>query len=234
MKKSKIILIAILSVFAVAIFGVAAYLIAPFPVDDVAQSILDQSNNVTVNGNITTVLGDETINTAIIFYPGAKVESIAYLPLFEKIVASTGVTCFLVEMPFNLAIFDTNAANDIINMHKEIENWYICGHSLGGAMASSYASDNPHIIDGVIVLGAYVYGDFPKENTLTIYGTFNDNIANGIDYTDNIVIVEGGNHAKFGNYGPQPGDPDGTISSEEQQTVTSDAIKRFLDAQGVL
>ncbi len=234
MKKNKIILIIVLLLFTTTILGVIVYLILPFPVDDTAQSVLAESKNVAVEGNITTITGDENNNTAIIFYPGAKVESIAYLPLFEKVVADTGVTCFLVEMPFNLAVFDSNAANEIIDTHSEIESWYISGHSLGGAMASSYASDNPQTIDGVIVMGAYVYGDFPKENSLTIYGTFNDNIANGIDYTDNIVVIEGGNHAKFGNYGPQLGDPEGTITYEEQQSITADAIKGFLGSQGAL
>ncbi len=234
MNKKNFIIIVLLTILVVAILSVSVYLIVPFPVDDVAQSILYESDNVIVNENITTITGDESSTTAIIFYPGAKVESIAYLPLFEKIVNSTGVTCFLVEMPFNLAIFDQNAASEIIDMHNEIENWYIAGHSLGGAMASSYASDNLQIIDGVIVMGAYVYDDFPKENSLTIYGTFNSNIANGIDYTDNIVVIEGGNHAKFGNYGPQPGDPDGTITYEEQQTITADAVNTFLSSHGVI
>ena len=36
---------------------------------------------------------------AIIFYPGAKVEYTAYLPLCVKL-AEQGIDCFLVEMPF--------------------------------------------------------------------------------------------------------------------------------------
>ena len=40
------------------------------------------------------------------------------------------------------------AADKIINDFPEIEQWYIAGHSLGGAMASSYASEHKDKIDG--------------------------------------------------------------------------------------
>ena len=49
-----------------------------------------------------------------------------------------------------------------------------------------------------------------------------------IDYTDNVVAIEGGNHAQFGHYGKQKGDPDATISREQQQKITTDAIDQFL------
>jgi hypothetical protein len=69
-------------------------------------------------------------NTALIFYPGAKVEHLAYLPILEKIREDCGITCILVQMPYNMAIFDANAANQIINQFPDIENWYISGHSM--------------------------------------------------------------------------------------------------------
>ena len=40
-----------------------------------------------------------------------------------------------------------------------------------------------------------------------------------IDYTENVIEIEGGNHAQFGNYGPQEGDLPATISVEEQQAL---------------
>jgi hypothetical protein len=46
---------------------------------------------------------------------------------------------------------------------------------------------------------------------------------------ENIVVIEGGNHAQFGNYGKQKGDPDATISREEQQDKAVEAIKEFLE-----
>lgn len=43
-------------------------------------------------------------------------------------------------MPFKMAIFNKNAANKIIENYPNIKHWYLCGHSMGGAMASSYVS----------------------------------------------------------------------------------------------
>jgi hypothetical protein len=79
------------------------------------------------------------------------------------------------------------------------------------------------------LLGAYIYGDYPEENALTIYGSFNTSVAEKINYMENIVVIEGGNHAQFGNYGKQKGDPDATISREEQQDKAVEAIKEFLE-----
>ena len=78
-------------------------------------------------------------------------------------------------------------------------------------------------------MGAYIYGDYPEQNALTVYGTFNTSVAEKINYTENIVVIEGGNHAQFGNYSKKKGDPDATISSEEQQNITVEAIKEFLE-----
>ena len=43
-----------------------------------------------------------------------------------------------------------------------------------------------------------------------------------------IVVLEGGNHAQFGNYGIQSGDGVASISRQEQQKQTSLAIREFL------
>jgi len=38
------------------------------------------------------------------------------------------------------------------------------------------------------------------------------------------MTIEGGNHAQFGSYGPQPGDNEATISAQEQLDQTVEAI----------
>lgn len=116
----------------------------------------------------------------------------------------------------------------MIPQFPEIRHWYIAGHSIGGAMASQFASSHPDQADGLILLGAYLYGDYPPEDTLTIYGSLNQSVEDKIDYTENIVEIEGGNHAQFGNYGPQKGDLPAGISAEEQQRQTVEVIQSFL------
>jgi hypothetical protein len=199
--------------------------------DDVAIAVMQSEAVTQVQDNIIILSPATSSDTALIFYPGAKVEYIAYLPILEMIKEGSGITCILVKMPFNMAIFGANAADKIIEKFPEINNWYISGHSMGGAMASNYASNHQEKVKGLILLGAYIYGDYPAENALTIYGTFNTSVAEKINYTENIIVIEGGNHAQFGNYGKQKGDPDATISSIEQQSIAAEAIKDFLAAR---
>lgn len=198
-----------------------------YPADETALEVMSQDSGITVQDNLTILSPTYPTDTAIIFYPGAKVEAEAYLPLLDQI-RQTGVTCILVHMPFNMAIFDANAAEVVIAQFPEVQHWYMAGHSMGGAMASKYASDHPDQVEGLILMGAYIYGDYPDEKTLTIYGSLNQSVEDHIDYTENIVEIEGGNHAQFGNYGPQKGDPPATISAQEQQAQTVAAIKVFL------
>ena len=204
-----------------------------YPADEIALEVLAQDNTITVQDDLTILSPSYPMDTAVIFYPGAKVEAEAYLPLLEQI-RQTGVTCILVHMPFRMAIFDANAAEDVMEQFPDIQHWYMAGHSMGGAMASQFAASHPDEVDGLILLGAYIYGDYPPEKTLTVYGSLNQSVEDHIDYTENIVEIEGGNHAQFGNYGPQKGDLPATISAEEQQAQTVAAIEEFLgetDAQ---
>jgi hypothetical protein len=85
----------------------------------------------------------------IIFYPGGKVEYTAYIPILEELV-SLGYTCYLCQMPGNLAVLDSNRAQEIILEEDQIQTWYLAGHSLGGAMASSYAMNHPSDLEGII------------------------------------------------------------------------------------
>ena len=223
----------VLLVLAVLMGAFFWYVSDYYPADEIALEVLAQDSTITVQNDLTILSPSYPTDTAVIFYPGAKVEAEAYLPLLTKI-RQTGVTCILVHMPFRMAIFDANAAEDVLEQFPDIQHWYIAGHSMGGAMASRFAASHPDEVDGLILLGAYIYEDYPPEKTLTVYGSLNQSVEDHIDYTENVVEIEGGNHAQFGNYGPQKGDLPATISAEEQQARTVAAIEEFLgeaDAQ---
>jgi hypothetical protein len=228
-KRLKIAFIVIISLVILSGGAFLIYASDYYRADEVADAAMQSDALTQVGDNLIMLNPAAPSDTAMIFYPGAKVEYFAYLPIREKIKRSTGITCFLVKMPFNMAIFDANAAEKIIAQFPGIKNWYIAGHSMGGAMASDYASKHQDKVKGLILLGAYIYGDYPEENALTIYGSFNTSVAEKINYMENIVVIEGGNHAQFGNYGKQKGDPDATISREEQQDKAVEAIKEFLE-----
>lgn len=228
-KWQKRLLIAVLALLLLCVGGFILYVSDYYHAEASALAVLDE-DGVSINEDVIRLDPISESDTAIIFYPDAKVEAVSYLPLLDQL-RMEGYTCFLVSMPFNMAIFDSNAAADVIADHPDVEHWYIAGHSMGGGMASSFASKHPDAVDGLILLGAYIYGDYPDTDALTIYGSFNESVGEHIDYTENIVVIPGGNHAQFGNYGPQKGDPPATISAKQQQAESVDAITNFIESR---
>lgn len=178
--------------------------------------------------------GDES---ALIFYPGAKVEYTAYLPLLSE-MAEQGVDCFLIKMPCNLAFLGKDKAGNILDSY-DYSDWYLSGHSLGGAMAAAYAADHLDELRGLVLLAAYPTKDLKAEgfSVLSLYGS-EDGVLNmekveqgraymPSDYTE--ICIEGGNHAQFGNYGAQKGDMEAVISREDQQSQTVEAICKMIE-----
>ena len=176
---------------------------------------------------------DESTDTGILFYPGGKVEYTAYIPLLEQL-REAGYDVVLIKMPFNLAFFDMNSADEVITDVKydlpEVKKWYIMGHSLGGVAASKFAARFSEEVEGLILLGAYDYGEYDPTNTLIIYGSEdkNLNLSKIDDKQSEVLCIEGGNHAWFGNYGVQEGDGKATISHEEQQAQTVEKILEWM------
>ena len=175
-------------------------------------------------------------NDAVIFYPGAKVEYTAYLPLCVKL-AEQGVDCFLVEMPFHLAILGMNKAENIMKDYS-YDNWYLAGHSLGGAMAANYVADHTEDFSGLIMLAAYPTKALVSEElkVLSVYGNKDEildkeKLDAGVEfvpehYTE--IGLGGANHAGFGNYGPQEGDGEATMEREKQQDMTVQYIMKMI------
>ena len=181
--------------------------------------------------------GTDGASAGFIFYPGGKVEHTAYEPLMVEL-ASRGILCVLVEMPFNLAVFDMNAADGIRESYPDIEKWYIGGHSLGGSMAASYVAEHTEDFDGLILLAAYSTADLSETSlkALSIFGG-SDNVMNRKKYGEckkNLppnfkeIVIEGGCHAYFGMYGEQDGDGEPLISAEEQIRTSAEYILDFI------
>lgn len=188
------------------------------------------------DGYVEVLPASGEAQTALIFYPGAKVEYTAYEPLME-LIAEQGTACYLVHMPCNLAVLDMNAAEKIRQSH-DYKNWYIGGHSLGGAMAAAYLDDHADEYDGLILLGAYSTKDLSDTDlkVLSVYGS-QDQVLNREKYKEDKenlpddtreLVIEGGNHAYYGDYGEQKGDGKAQITNDEQQQETADAITELI------
>lgn len=228
LKKTAAVFLTILILFIAAFF---IYTSIYYKAEDVAVNALNQdikSGRAKEESQYILLPSKTQTDTALIFYPGGKVEAAAYYPLLSKI-SDQGITCILVKMPFHLAVFNPAAADKIMKEIPDIKNWYIGGHSLGGAMASSYMASHPDSLNGLILLGAYPYGDIETQKALVLYGTMDGVLSREkIKGAADVIPIEGGNHAGFGNYGSQKGDGIALISEEDQQEISTDAILKFI------
>ena len=188
----------------------------------------------------TLVFGAENARAGVIFYPGGKVASAAYAPLMTAL-AQKGFLCLLVEMPFHLAVFDVNAADGLPAQFPNVRRWYIAGHSLGGSMAAEYAANHADALQGLILLAAYSTADLTGSGlpVLSVYGSA-DTVLNRerlARYAQNLpanaqtVVLEGGCHAYFGDYGTQKGDGTPTLTRAGQMEATVAAIAAFAGTQ---
>ena len=179
---------------------------------------------------------NEVVKKGFIFYPGGKVSPESY-SLLAKSIAEKGYLVVIVPMPLDLAILSPNKAEEVIEKYSEIETWAIGGHSLGGVMASKFASENDNI-KGLALYASYPNGDELKDKNIkvvSIYGSEDgvadlDKIRNAkLSNESELYEIQGGNHAQFGSYGPQDGDNEATISKDEQIKETAEVTVKMLE-----
>jgi len=246
-KVEKKVRIALITTGVVAFVGVLVFLtwgLTPLGPDSEALEAMESNALVTVAENGDFLVFTPALNppiTGFILYPGGHVDHRSYAPVAQKI-ASRGYMVSIVRMPLSLAVFGVDRADEVIAAYPDIRYWVIGGHSLGGSMAASYAKEHPVRIQGLALWASYPPAGDDLSSTdlkgLSTYGT-NDQVLDMNNYNATLPLlppgtileaIEGGNHAQFGNYGPQPGDGTATISSEEQQREAADLTVRLLRA----
>ena len=233
------IILSVIIVISLIIGGFAVYLSDYYHADIAAIEAFSAAMSVTktVVSDDVIVYGGSESKVGFIFYPGGKVEHHAYEPLMAEL-AREGILCVLVKMPFNLAVFDINAADGIQQEYPEIENWYIGGHSLGGSMAASYLEKRTDEYEGLVLLGSYSTADLSETelDVLSVFGS-EDKVMNRKKYEENKsnlpsdfteYVIDGGCHAYFGMYGAQDGDGTPTVSNEEQIRLTVENIVKMI------
>lgn len=231
-RKLAIVLIIIFTVLGMVFAGAAIYVNQYYAPDSTAVQALEPSNGIAVTETADWLFFDGAgTDTAMVFYPGAKVDSAAYAPLMRQIAAG-GVDCYLLKLPFRIAFLDMNAADKAVSQ-GQYRHYLLAGHSLGGVAAAAYCAAHPHAAGGLVLLASYPTAALPEAlPTLSVVGD-RDGVLNRGAY-DNArqywnsrtreVVIEGGNHAGFGNYGAQNGDNEATITAQAQQTQTAQAV----------
>jgi hypothetical protein len=241
-KAIKFLLIGFITIIIIGALGMIIWSkTGTYPAKTVALSALESTNRVTISQQKwITFTPDKEVQTGLIFYPGGLVEPTAYAPILHKI-AEEGVLVIIVPMPLNLAIFNTGAANSVINSYPNISTWILTGHSLGGAAAAIFAENNPSKIDSIAFWDSYPPNSADLSDNsisvISIYGTTN-NFPNTENFDDQkyllpegsiVVPIEGANHAQFGDYGPQKGDVVASMSLAEQHERVAEIMLEFIN-----
>jgi len=191
-------------------------------------SLSDESVVVDSKAWLTFEPAEVDARASLVLYPGGRVDPYAYAPLAREI-ALQGYRVVIVPMPLGLAALAPNQAGDVIAAFPDETNWAIAGHALGGTMAARYASRHPDKVQGLVLWASYpASGDDLSSRDLSavsVYGT-RDGLVSPKDVEDSRdrmpartlwIGVSGGNHAGFGDYGPQQRDNSATITIEQQQ-----------------
>lgn len=169
-----------------------------------------------------------------IYYHAEDVSDAPLMHMFSE----SGIDCFLVKVPCNLAFLGSGKAENIMEKY-DYEHWYIGGHSLGGAMAADYAAGHSSAFDGLVLLASYSAKDLSDASfpVLSIYGSEDgvlniDKVESSRKFMPQVYgehVITGGNHAWFGSYGEQKGDGTAAISHEEQWLETVNYILGILE-----
>ncbi len=237
---------------AVVLLAVAAFLIwalNPSPPTASALAALESDSAVAVtevSGGwvFKPAIGSEEPTSGLVFYPGGHVDARAYAT-YARDVAQQGHAVALAKMPLSLAVLKPDAADELLDAPElaATDTWAIGGHSLGGVMAARYAASNPDRIGGLVLLASYPDSAADLSASMiaatSVTGTL-DGVLNWEAWEaarplmpsgSTFVSIEGGNHAQFGDYGPQQGDNPATISAQEQRArsvgATDDVLSRL-------
>lgn len=237
-KKLKIFLIGLVSLVVLICLGGFLWLkTSSYQASDSAQSAAQKAT--ASDDYYLFSSGKEQNKNAILFCPGALVDSASY-SLWAEQVADAGYDVYLLKAPFDLAMLAGSKPERILEEHPD-QKFIVGGHSLGGVMACRFAADNSSQISGVLFLGSY-----PDEKgalnqsklpVLSLTAS-NDKVLDWDNYEDakkylpedtDYVEISGGNHAGFGSYGAQKGDGKASISNTEQQQAIAEHIIQWLE-----
>ena len=239
MKIIKRILLGLVVVSVLFVLGFVFWAETPLGPAPEALSALESDANVVVTDDdyITfEPVGAQPV-TGFIFYPGGRVDYHSYAaPL--RAIAEQGYLVVSVPVRLNLAFFDINAADAVFAEYPEIEHWVVGGHSLGGVASALFAKEQPQV-EGIVFWASYPADDSLNNSGLKVLSIYGTNDMAGMAKFDETrpllvadakyVVIDGGNHAQFGDYGTQPGDKEATISRADQQLQVVQATVEFLE-----
>jgi len=206
----------------------------------VPSSLVRITTYADAGGGIEVAPTSSEAHTLLILYPGGRVRPHAYTWIGVGL-APVGVRTLIPEMPLDLAVLGRDRATAILNDRFVGERRVLIGgHSLGGAMAASWAKRNEGLLDGLILMGAYPAetDDLTALNVRTlVLAAEQDRLATLTEVRAGLArlpadagleILPGAVHAFFGRYGPQAGDGLPSVPRAEAEAEILGALEAFI------
>jgi pimeloyl-ACP methyl ester carboxylesterase len=167
--------------------------------------------------------------TGLVVYGAERVPPEAYAYL-ARAAAAAGYPAVLATMPLNFPAFARGRAARAAAAYPWVARWVIAGHSAGGSAAASYAAgDSGPGAAGLLLLAPRrgIGADLStKSLPVVTVSASRDSLsppaalasaARRLPAGARFVEISGGNHAQFGEYGPQPGDGLAELSGPAQR-----------------
>ena len=199
--------------------------------------------------------GEKKGRFGFLFVPGALVNPASYAPILEELSRKSSATIVCVHAPLrNPMLFSRKKLQRIKDKFKgEVDHWVYGGHSLGsGSLGAAGFVASDLTAKGLIMWAGTVTGSLNLSereglDCLVLLGSEDTIVSpegkteDGISTRDSIKklprgtkmhVIEGGNHAGFGNYGAQHFPfPDGErkIVLEKQQEEAVRVTATFLE-----
>ena len=170
--------------------------------------------------------------TGVLFQPGAKVDSRAYVNILRPL-ALDGHVVVIPKQPLGVGFLAMNALDSARSMFSNVAQWVVGGHSLGGTVAALQAATTTALgstsgmSTGAPIVGLILYASYPAADmsdvsmpVLSISGE-NDGLSTpdaiaasvpNLPSSTSFLEVPGANHSSFGDYGLQAGDGTATTS----------------------
>lgn len=222
----------------IGLAGVTFWL-APYRVQVADMAILESPSGVTVASDAASIRlapEGEPLGVGVAFIPGALVDPRAYVPLLTPL-AQAGHPVYIAKPPLGIAFLSPSVVTGASEAFPDVTRWVMSGHSLGGVVASSQADDGGEA--GLILLASYPLGDLSGSDLPVLsVSASNDGLTTPDDIeasranlpaASEFVVIDGGVHAFFGDYGAQAGDGTPETTRPEAQAETVAAILSFLD-----
>ncbi len=251
------IVLAVLVVAAIALFVAFRIYTSDYyradtgTIEEIADLIGDNVSVYTDKSGTVFIPESEAAKAVVVFYPGGKVEYLAYSSLMYEL-SDMGYICVIPRMRGNLAFLNIDAVDDLRKKYAEemaLANgldWYLAGHSLGGVAAVSYLADKAKQEKGDLVggfKGLILCASYPADDLsgtplrfISIRGS-KDGVLNMDNYEKSRSywpgdateeVIEGGIHSYFGSYGIQEKDGEPAITNREQLDITARIIDEWI------